>query len=348
MTKESPAIMINGFYGAGNSGDEAMLRNFVFHMNRRLENATFFVATEKSALWRQSKVYYISPMDRSRLNLCDLLVVGGGDLGVGFGWQLLSFAKAATEVKTANIGISINNTWTNPKILKAVQAMLSTYDLICVRDQHSKENLNSIDINCKAMTDMAIDLPPIEYEFLHKQKQVCLVIREVAQIHKQQQIELAEKVVELLTKDYFLTILPFSPEDAAFSKELRSIKSTNSQLIMTNDPQHHKYIISNSKYLVSLGRFHPLVYAMEYAVPMLGVTYPEIYLYSKIDAWMQHVDLHDCCMNFVGPFEYFEKKWERLQNQRENYRSRIKKEYAHMVSLNKQQFDELTKLILCE
>jgi len=341
-------IMIAGFYGAGNSGDEAMLRNFVYKIRKRIPNSIFFIATDKNGLWDYDGVYYISPMDRSRLHLCDLLIIGGGDLGVGFGWHLLVFGKSATKVKAINMGVSINNTWTEGAVTKCVYEMLHLYNKIYVRDAGSKKNLDSLGIDCEATTDIAIDLPEEPCGILRKGEQVCLVIREVAEKHREQQVALAEKVIDHISKDYFLTVLPFSPEDAAFCKQFKNLKAGKSQTIFTFNPQHHKYVISNSKYLVSLGRFHPLVYAMEKAVPMIGMTYPEVYQYSKIDAWMKHIQMEDCCMNFIAPFDYFVKKWERLQNNSDYYRSRIKRTYRKMKKINEAQFDEVAKLILGE
>lgn len=345
MKSDRLKIMLTGFYGAGNSGDEAMLRNFVYHIRRRVPNSLIYVATDKIGLWKYDEVYYISSMDRSRLYECDLLVVGGGDLGVGFGWHLLPLTKK-NSVKCVNLGVSFSNTWTAEETRPVVREIMKLYDLVFVRDKGSKDNLDMVGVDGEATTDIAIDLPGEVHRFAGKKNNnVCIVVRETSEIHKNQMVDLANNVIKFLGEDYFITLLPFSPEDMVFCKHLDGLVVGRSEMVNTLNPEHHKYIISHSKFLVSLGRYHALVYGMEAAIPMIGVTYPEVYLYSKIDAWMHHMGIHDCCMNFIDPFDNFRIKWKRLVDKQDTYRHKIGVRYEEMRQVNNEQFDRIVRLV---
>lgn len=347
-----PKIVLSGFYGAGNSGDEAMLRNFYFHIRKRLPTAEILVATEKcGGSWRPPDLHYISAMDRAQAKLCDLLVIGGGGLGVGFGWNLASFAKVSLAIapKVATIGCSFPPEWAQENIKGASKAMFGLYDLSYARDKDSTKVLGQINVGIKLGTDIAIDLPE---ECIHRsmpEDYVVLVVREVGENLAAHMRSMATLILKYLAENYNVVILPFCKEDVKFTKFL-DVGET--PVVVTDNPQHHKYIINRAKAVVTIGRYHPLVYATEQGVPAIAFSWPAGG--SKIDNWMAYLGTSNYCINklvkkvenvYVDRLNLFTSKLTHLLKNRAIYRKKMLLKHAHHVALNNKQFDDLVGLI---
>ena len=344
LKTDRPRIMITGFYGVGNSGDEAMLRNFVFKMKERLPNAVILVASDAIGEWAFNDVYYISPSDRSQLAETDMFVVGGGDLGVGFGWNLLPWAKIFKN-KCVMMSNGINDTWRDSKFEKINCGMLELFDEIYVRNADSHEFLNGMGIANKLTTDMAFDLYSVPISFRKREKHITLCIREVEHLQHSKMYECARAIIKrLLTEDYSITLLPLCKEDAIRYESFKDVFNTQKlQFVYTTDPQHHKHIIEKSTCVISLGRLHPLVYAASASVPMIAIEPPKSKVtgYSKIKAWMQYLDLEDLHMEFPTSQDQFVKKWFYLEKYYAEIKENLNKQVGKHTELNNKQFDEL-------
>ena len=360
MKGKNPRIMVSGFYGAGNSGDEAMLRNIYFHIKQRLPKAELIISTEKiKGLWHPGDLHYVSAMDRGQVRRCDLLMIGGGGLGLGFGWNLTSFAKATsgTPMPVITLGCSFPPPeYSIPAIKNAVIEMFNLYDLISVRDQSSFDLLNKLGIkDINLGTDLAIDLPekkPIRNEC--PDEYIVVVIREYgAEPRKLMLQKLGHWIIRSLKHNLKnktnIVLLPFCKEDYNFT---RTIDIGDYPILRTFDPQEHKFIINRAKAVVSLGRYHPHVYATEQAVPSIGLSWPVGG--SKIDHWMQYWGNGEYCINEIGETKtngyedrcrILVEKLDGLLDNPTSYRERILKLHAEHVRINNKQFDDLVGLL---
>lgn len=337
--------MINGFYGAHNSGDEAMLRNFVYNMQAHDPECITLVATDKAQSFNYKNVYFVSSEDRAQLTETDAFILGGGDLTPAFGNQLLLHAKKVGN-KCIMLGASINDDWLYEKMRDIYVKSLELFDLIFVRDLQSKENLDKLGIKCSVKTDISVGLPSVPIEFKKSDKHVTLCIREVHPEYEVRMVALANKVVRFLLKEGFtITLLPLCYEDKRSYEYFTKI-DPKIEMIYTLSPQQHKYVIGNSDYVISLGRLHPLIYAIDTVTPMLGVVYPilETPRYHKMPAWFEYIN-NDYLLNFNLKMKDFEKKFRELNDHKDEVKKQLVIQKKSHDKCNKEQFNELINFI---
>lgn len=341
-----PIIMITGFYGAGNSGDEAMLQNFYAHIKGRKPTAQIVVATGKRGIWYAPDLHYSPLEDRAKLKECDLLVVGGGDLGVGYGWQFLPITKFVSHpMKAVMMGMTIAGNWMNESIRPAICEVLKLYDKIFLREESSYNNLKSLGVECEVFSDMAIDLPEEFIDFHKLEKHVVVVVREAHFKHEPRMLLAAQLILDkLYAGGYNVTLLPFAVEDAIIAEKVAKLVDHEVGLIDTRNPRQHKFIINRADYLISIGRYHPLVYATEQGIPSIGMTYPSFG--GKIKYWMDYIGMGDFCFNFLDT-DKFEPAWEKLTNKKNSdlAHKNLLKRHAELVRMNNDQFDKLVELL---
>jgi polysaccharide pyruvyl transferase CsaB len=163
MTK----ILVTGYYGLGNIGDEAILSGMITSLKKYIENPNISVVTNSPEETRA--LHSITPVqqsfkkgiprfihkaifDRELVNVkreiekCDIFILGGGsllqDLRVHYLPILLSLVKLAQRCgkKTVIYGIGAGpiDTYFGQRICRAV---LNEADLVTVRDSMSKDVL---------------------------------------------------------------------------------------------------------------------------------------------------------------------------------------------------------------
>jgi polysaccharide pyruvyl transferase WcaK-like protein len=338
-------IMINGFYGANNSGDEAMLRNFVYQIRKRIPDCGIIVATDKRQSFKYQDLYWVSSEDRSQLENTDVFVSGGGDLSPGFGNQLLIHAKK-TDNKLIMMGVSINSNWLDEKLREINIETLRLFDKVFVRDKPSLENLKLLGVNAELGTDMAIDLPFLPIYFKNSEKHICLCVREVRQEYQPVQTAKAEEVCRLFLREgYTISLLPLCKEDKEHYKHLVTLDKRNIEIVYTLNPEQHKHVILNSDYLVSLGRLHPLIYATSIGKPFLAVSYPpKSNCYNKMYAWMETIGC-SFILDFNCKIDEFKNKWDNLKMRKAEVSGHLWSQGTYHKGLNKGQFDKMVEVI---
>ena len=346
MKKINPTILILGFYGHGNIGDEAMLKNIIIHIRRRIPNSKIFVVIPPDFIIPEhlkifSNLGFMGIHERGRLHEADLLIIGGGDLGAGFGSDYLIFARA-NNIKSVFIGVSIGNVWAEPDVIKLNELLLGCYDKIYVRDKQSLENTKLLNLkNAYLSTDIAIDLPVyFDKDLLSLPGSFfALCIREVRKQDELRQINWTKRFLENLYPKYNLILLPFCNQDKILAQNI--LKGTKLQIpiLFDSNPEYQNYIISKSQAVISVGRLHPLVFAVSHAKPMFTVTYPEQYKYHKIHAWMDNFDQSEFVLNFSNVLEQFNEKWPIFVNKLDNISSHLRNYKNNLVKLNNDMFD---------
>jgi polysaccharide pyruvyl transferase CsaB len=181
-------ILITGYYGLGNIGDEAILSGIINSLNRYIDNAKFFVITNNpnetrdlhdvlpiSQSYKKGPLPFIKSqiMERELIRVykaidnCDIFILGGGellqDLKVHYLPIFLSLVYLAQKKnkKTVIYGIGAGPIETNfgKELCKKI---LNNVDLVTVRDSKSKITLENCGVsNVIQMADpaFAIDIP---------------------------------------------------------------------------------------------------------------------------------------------------------------------------------------------
>lgn len=317
-------ILCIGFYGHGNAGDEAVARSIERYFCNPFVNVQLNFSTEMSPedINRVNKdnPFYkkhniISIHDLEYVKNPDIIIVGGGDLSPLYGMQQIYEAKKSKRVNmVARIGTSAKDDFLDIRdegIEKLTKTAYKIFDYISVRDKASFETVRSIGVDAHLGADLAMDLIENKDVDIPTEPYSVLVAREVRQEDVNRQIKVAKSVYEQMSSGGGnVVITPFCEADCSFSERLIEecgvTDICEDRMVMAelwNDPEKLKYFISRSDYVVSVGRLHPLVFAIGSRVPCYAVTYPWITGYDKISAMMNHAKLTHRLSDWGDPID---------------------------------------------
>jgi polysaccharide pyruvyl transferase CsaB len=155
-----PKIVIMGWYGNGNMGDEMILQCMLEDLRRVLPAASFTVVSDDPA--DTSSRHGVRSMmrggtrtQRIRRSLAimgaDLFILGGGNLLKRHGasdssvlaWLAPLHFAHRIGVRTMTYAIGVSREW-SPSGEKLVNKILREADAVCVRDRASDENLRAL------------------------------------------------------------------------------------------------------------------------------------------------------------------------------------------------------------
>lgn len=298
-------ILLAGYYGFGNLGDEAILEmtlNQILEITDR-KNITVLSGNREAT----SKKYNINTIDRynifsiiSKLVNSDALVFGGGSLlqditskrSIYYYLFLIRLAKIMNNkviMLSQGIGPIINE---NSK--KAVQSTLGLVDYITVRDKHSKEFLESIGMDENKIflsTDPVINLRAGE-NYVAKnsgRKKVCFSLRNWKSAEVSHKIsKVAEKLIKDNIECYFIPF--YYNEDLELIDEVEKNIGDKAvyykEKLTTNEAFD---IIKSMDVLVGV-RLHSLIFAAAANVPFAAVSYDH-----KVDHFANSVNMKVAC-----------------------------------------------------
>jgi polysaccharide pyruvyl transferase CsaB len=298
-------ILLAGYYGFGNLGDEAILEMAIKQILEITDRKNITVLSgNKEAT---SKKYNINTIDRynvfsiiSKLIKSDALVFGGGSLlqditskrSIYYYLFLIRLAKIMNNkviMLSQGIGPIINE---NSK--KAVQSTLGFVDYITVRDKHSKEFLEGIGMDSNKIflsTDPVINLRAGEnYTAKNSgKKKVCFSLRNWKNADVSEKIaKLTDKLINNNIECYFI---PFY-----YNEDLELIDDVEKNIgdkavyykekLTTSDAFD---IIKGMDVLVGV-RLHSLIFAAAANVPFAAVSYDH-----KVDHFVNSVNMKVAC-----------------------------------------------------
>jgi len=294
-------IVCVGFYGHGNAGDEAIARSLQRYLQAPFNNVELNFSTEMAPAEAQKinegNPFYgernvVSVYDLETIKDPDIVIVGGGDLSATYGLSQVLRARESSRVSLlARIGTSAKDDFLRggDKAVNLVKAALNVFDYISVRDRASADVLGVMGLKPHMGADLAID-SPISGESLELRKPYAVMtVREVRENDASRQIKAADAILKNIrreVKDVYL--LPFCEADQRFAldgpprPDVKVIKDA------WKDPGKLAYAISKAEFVASVGRLHPLVFAVGSRIPCFAVTYPWLSGYDKVNGFMHH------------------------------------------------------------
>lgn len=274
------ALVVAGFLGRGNCGDEAIFQTIHEAFS---DSHTIVAAVDEHGAYRGFWDWY--PYDRSRIshqgNLAVFeqhdriagLLVGGGGLPCGFAGGLVDAARAA-GVPTALAGVDI--TFPEGGSSRALHDYLARFDEVFLRSRAATEAVSAVGITGRHAGDWALRLE------IDRAKDLTLSPRRIA-------IVVREEPLERLAWDFVAAIesllaglrarghepfwLPFCPEDERLLGELALLGAAPMERCWWN-PRRMKQFVATSGAVVSVGRLHPLVFAASTRTPALLLAAP--------------------------------------------------------------------------
>ena len=311
-------VLISGYYGFNNTGDEAMIET----MSTLLAKRDYGLIVLSSNPERTKELYNVQAYDRYKffevlkaLKKADIVVSGGGTLFQDITskksiWYYLGIVKLAQfmgkKVCVAYQGMGPLRTRLYRKMTKKTLNKKSV-KLVALRDEQAINFAKELGINQEKImfsSDMIFMMQPPAKERCLKilndnvhglkegQKLIGLSIREWKDKDRTDLFaELADKLVEKY--DARIVFFPFhKPKDAEISKIImHKMKHENQAVLMPNRYLPSEILGTMGLMNVNIGvRLHALVFSAVMNVPTIGISYD-----PKIDGFLEMINMTPVC-----------------------------------------------------
>ncbi|MDF2501802.1 MAG: colanic acid biosynthesis protein [Anaerosporomusa subterranea] len=300
-------IVISGYYGFGNAGDEAMLAAMIGSF-RRLEPTAEFTVLSGNPAETESRhgvkaVYRMNALDILRaIAGCNLLVSGGGSLlqtvtserslyyylsvmlmGKTFGKPVMIYAQGVGPVR----GAAARN---------AVRCIGNKLDLITVRDEGSLLELKSIGVSQPPVyvtADPVLSLPPSDGAFGRKVLRqygldqggpvIGISVREWKDMAHYKKV-FAGVADQLAAKGARLVFIPMQKPDVEAATRIVAYMRQPA-VVLTEEYRTDELLslMGNLDMLIGI-RLHALIFAAVMNVPLIGVSYD-----PKIERFLESI-----------------------------------------------------------
>lgn len=297
-------FVISGFYGLGNTGDEAILEAIIYNLRDQLPNpdiTVFSLSPEKTAKEHKVKSVYRGWKQQFKekvqaLRRADLLISGGGGLlqdtyptrflfgPLPYYLLIVFLAKiCGTKVMFFSQGIGpVTSTW--GKILMKIFANMADY--VTVRDQYSKDLLEQLGVRRPEVvvtSDIVFAFQPRTdtacMDSLPLQNRDSLVAVSVRPWFDQvKQFEQIAQILDSLIEERGITPV-FVPMEGhhdakASEKVLAHMKYSKHCHILGTDFTPNQYVNFIGECQLTIGmRLHALIFSTIKSVPHIGLSY---------------------------------------------------------------------------
>ena len=295
-------VLISGYYGFYNIGDEAILKSIIEALRNEDPNIDIVVLSNDVEYTKNT--YKVNAINRWKLNeiykellKCDGLISGGGSLFqdvtssrsilyyTGIIW-LAKFAKKPIFIYAQGIGpIDKKN---NRKI---VGRLFNKVDYITLRDKESKLLLNDIgvrkDIDIVPDPVMGFNIENYEFklpEYYTNDDYITVSIRDWKKNNSEFQKNIALTCDKIIESGINVVFIPMHGEhDEKISIEVANMMKYNAKVLSKNLTMEEKMMyIKESKLMIGM-RLHALIFAATVGTPMIGISYdPKIDSYLKL------------------------------------------------------------------
>ncbi|WP_398471778.1 polysaccharide pyruvyl transferase family protein, partial [Tardiphaga sp.] len=271
------SIVLIGFFGRGNCGDEAILQCVYESFRSQFD---VIISVDEHGAYIGFWDWY--PYNEARIvhqtNIAEILnnpnivavLVGGGGLRVGFGANQVLAARYAAR-KTAIAGVDL---WypLPGHSSDATHSYASLFDFVSIRHSPASEtHQTALDVHhggdwtFRLPRDTAVDL-------VADPSRVLITLREypIEQVPWDYIIEIRRIVEAVRLRDLLPAFLPFSPEDERFLMQMGLEHLAPVERHWWN-PRRAKQLIASSGAMLSVGRLHPLIFAADVETPVAAI-----------------------------------------------------------------------------
>jgi len=304
-------IVISGYYGQLNTGDEAILRVLVDKLKEyeRESNSSLNIVVLSSRPELTAKLYNVASVNRKKIpsvikaiKRCDIFISGGGSLFQNetsnrslyyYLFQILIAKLFGKKVFIFSQGIGPIRRWYNVLLFKHV---IRLADYITLRDYDSFDFLHKLKINKKIelSADPAFLLNPCceqktqklleEYNIDFNKKTIGIVVRKWK--NEKDMTDKIAKIADILIENegYNVVFIPFQGKwDIIKINEIVS-KMKNRPYVLSDKLHPHELLGIFKKLDLIVGmRLHALVFAAKMGVRFIGISYdPKIDSFLKI------------------------------------------------------------------
>ncbi len=296
-------IMISGYYGFNNTGDEAILKSMVRAFKKKIPQIEITVLSQSPL--QTSQTSQVKAINRLHLidiirwlRDTDLFISGGGGLlqdSTGKGWSILYYLGLISVAKIFKVSVMIYaqgigpvNKQINKKLIKWI---LNKVDLITVRDNFSKELLEnlgvvkpSIYVNSdpvfllkKKNINHTIDSYPYIRELINSDNHplIGISVRE-CKSNRLDSKRIFAQVADYLIENYKAKIifLPFKfDEDVRISEKILSLMKNKAEILKIKlEPEELLSVLSRLSLVVGV-RLHSIIFSSMANIPFIAFNY---------------------------------------------------------------------------
>ncbi len=341
-------IMISGYYGFNNTGDEAILKSMVRAFKEKIPQVKIVVLSHNPLQTSQTyKVKAINRLHLIRIIHClrnvNLFISGGGGLlqdSTGKGWSILYYLGLILAAKIVKVpvmiyaqGIGPVNKQINKKLIKWI---LNKVDLITVRDNSSKELLENLGV---VKPSIYVNSDPV---FLLKKKNINHVIniypyiRELINPDDRPLIGVSVReyksngsdskrifaqAADYLIENYQAKIifLPFQfDEDVHISEEILSLMKNQADVLKIKlEPEELLSVLSRLSLVVGV-RLHSIIFSSMANIPFIAFNYdPKVRYFVEdlgLSELLLEIDEDISLKNFQEKIEYVRENNDKIKD----------------------------------
>ncbi len=357
-------VLISGYYGFGNSGDEAILQAVYANIQSIGERVEISVlsndpeATAKAYGYQTTHRFHFREVMRA-IRRCDVLVSGGGSLlqdrtSTRSLWYYLSIICLA-ELMGKKVMLYANGIGPVRKKFNRhlVRRLLNKADIITLRDENSAKELQLMGIvneHVYVTSDpvFTMEAPPEHYaDTLLEQ---CGVPRDrpfvAVSVRNWPNMEgFCEKIAALCDEIHefygknILFIAMQVPHDVAISREIRNMMKHPAYVL--DSPVSSKELMSvvgEAEFIIAM-RLHTLIFSAHMAIPFIGLVYDPKILYY-LDAFsmpnggnVENLDLRELSEKVKDLTEHYQQYAEHLKKNSALMKERAHKNEAYLRQL---------------
>lgn len=348
-TKSEIQIMISGYYGFKNTGDEAILSSIVKNIRAKNNRIKMIVLSENPP--ETSSTYLVKSIHRMQwlqilkcLFETDIFISGGGGLlqdSTGWGLSILYYLGLIALAKTFRIPVIIYAQGIGPvkgifnKLM--IKWILNNIDLLSVRDNQSSELLKNMGIKkpiihsnadpsfllVKADLKDILERNPSLNKFIagYHQPLIGISVRNCKGQSDKLKRNIAQ-IADFLIEEYNAKIIfiPFHVrKDELISKEIIELINMKEESYFLKDeysPEEVLAIISRLTLVLGV-RLHSLMFSCLMNIPFIAVNYD-----PKVENFVKNLELDDLLTdsddlslkNVQKKVEYIMENYEQIKN----------------------------------
>lgn len=343
------SVLISGYYGFDNSGDDAILKAIVKDLrqvNKDLDITVLSYNPEKT-----ESMYPVKAVNRfnlrdvvSSIKKCSLFISGGGSLlqDVTSTRSLLYYLTVMSLAKIFKKKVMVYANGIGPIDRKVnrffTRIVLNKVDLITLRDDRSKDYIDEIGVtnkNIHITADPVYTLDPAEDDVIDniflKEKiprnkpLIGVSIREWKKA-KDLEITIANAIDHMIKKyDASVVLIPMHyPEDLKISQDVLELVKEDGCYLLNNkyNVEEIMGVIKEMDMILAM-RLHSLIYAATQSVPMVGLIYD-----PKITGLLESIDIEYMSdveeLNIEELTTNIDSVWDKRETMREDLKNNSK------------------------
>lgn len=374
-------ILIIGFFGAPNTGDELMMQSIINKLDENKSEINIMVADNQECVLNNNKVvrYIHYPRTHTDINILttyfDKIIFAGGallddtehenektrytslyNLLISMGESIINKGK-----KLYLVGLSTSNKFENKDYLKKLNFIAKNAEYFALRDTNSLETLKEYDIDCekiKVINDLVFSMPNIEYKVEDRMEfTIGLVL--VSYVDTKTLLSIINQAEQFLDKNICakktIKLIPFydfCKSDINKYKEILKEYQGNIEIVIEkyeSDYDKLGEILTDCDILMGM-RYHLSLVGLKLGIPTIHLVYDVHRHYiNKMDYLLKLFDVEEYKISLKeyeeNPTNIIEEKLEKLYINRREISDKNKNTSEKIREKANEECMEIIKLI---